>query len=172
MVIWITGLSGAGKTSVGKALCALWRRNEPATVLVDGDDVRRVLGRNEAADAFTQAGRREVAERIAAICDWLDAQDINVVCCTISAFPDLLTCNRKKFSRYFEVFLEVPLEVVEQRAPSDLYGRARRGEVINVVGVDLPFAPPPGPDLVIDNRADIDDFAPIAAHILEQALAA
>ena len=170
MVIWLTGLSGAGKTTVGRELCALWRINEPGTVLVDGDDVRRVLGRFDGDDAYTPAGRREVAQRIVAICRWLDDQQINVVCCTISAFPDLLECNRKRFSRYFEVLLDAPMEVVARRSPSDLYRRARRGEVSNVIGVDLPFVSPPNPDLIIDNRRETDDFESIAADILAKAI--
>lgn len=171
VVIWLTGLSGSGKSAIGKALCRAWRRQDPATVLVDGDDIRRILGRDHAM-AYEPAARREVAERIAAVCAWLDGQGINVVCCTISAFPDLLERNRTTFSRYFEVFVDVSMEIVERRSPTDIYRRARRGEIANVVGMDIPFSPPAMPDLVVDNSIDLEDVTPLAARILEDALAA
>ena len=168
MVIWITGLSGAGKTSIGRAVIDMWRQDNPAVVLVDGDDVRQLLGR-DGPDDYTLAGRRVVAEPIVALCKWLDGQGIDVVCCTISSFPDLLCANRDAYRDYFEVFVDVPLEIAATRSVSDLYGRAGRGEVNNVVGVDIPYTPPETPDLTIDNRADAGDFTDIARTILTQA---
>lgn len=168
MVIWITGLSGSGKTSIGRAVFDLWRQDNPAVALVDGDDVRRILGRDR-PDDYTLAGRRTVAEPIIALCKWLDGQGIGAVCCTISPFPDLLRANRDAFSDYFEVFVDVPLEIAAARSVSDLYGRARRGEVDNVVGVDIPYTPPEAPDLIIDNRAEAAEFTDIARTIVRQA---
>ena len=170
MVIWITGLSGAGKTSIGRAVLDLWRQDDPAVVLVDGDEVRRLLGLDR-PDDYTPAGRRTVAERIIALCEWLDGQGIGAVCCTISSFPDLLRGNRDVFRDYFEVFVDVPVAIAEDRSAADLYGRARRGEVANVVGVDIPYTPPEAPDLVVDNHTDRGDFSGIAQTILRQAAA-
>lgn len=168
MVIWITGLSGAGKTTIGSALCRLLKRRAPNTVLVDGDEVRALIGRSENEGAYTLAARRDVADRIVAFCSWLDGQGMNVVCCTISAFPDLLAQNRNRFSAYFEVFLDVPEACLESRARSDLYGRARRGEIDNVVGIDLPYMPPVAPDMVIKNGHDAAGPDVLARQILEQ----
>lgn len=168
MVIWITGLSGAGKTSIGRAVVELCRQINPAVVLVDGDEVRELLGQEQQQN-YTAAGRRVVAERIVALCKWLDGQEIDAVCCTISSFPDLLRANRLAFRDYFEVFVNVPMEIAAARSVSDLYGRARRGEVTNVVGVDIPYIPPEAPDMTIDNRAGTVDFADIARSILRQA---
>jgi cytidine diphosphoramidate kinase len=171
MVIWITGLSGAGKTTIGRELCRLWKERAPHTVLVDGDDVRQILGQADGEHAYTLEARRGVAERIASMCAWLDGQGINVVCCTISAFPDLLARNRRRFHSYFEVFVDAPWPLLEQRARNDLYGRARRGETANVVGIDLPYLPPAAPDLVIRNDADAEVPAVLAAHIFDKARA-
>ena len=168
MVIWITGLSGAGKTSIGRAVLDLWRQDNPAVVLVDGDDVRQFLGRDR-PDDYTLAGRRAVAEPIVALCKWLDRQGIDAVCCTISSFPDLLRANRDAFRGYFEVFVDVPMEIVATRSASDLYGRAQRGEVENVIGVDIPYTPPEAPDLIVDNHPVADDFTDVARTILKQA---
>ena len=168
MVIWLTGLSGSGKSAIGQLIYDLWRRQAPNTVMVDGDRIREILGRED-DHSYTLEGRHEVAERIAALCAWLDGGDINVVCCTISLFAELHEHNRRRFSRYFEVYIDVPHDVLHRRDSKDLYGRAERGEISNVIGVDLPFTPPSAPDLIIDNSADAIDLGPIAADILSQA---
>ena len=72
MVIWLTGLAGSGNTTVGRHLYALCKPRAPNTVLVDGDDIRRILGRDELDWDYTLEGRRHVAERIHETCAWLD----------------------------------------------------------------------------------------------------
>lgn len=170
MVIWLTGLSGSGKTTIGRHILSLWRRSSPNTAFVDGDDVRRILAITNDDTAFTLEGRREVAERIAAICSWLDAQDIHVVCSTISLFDDLHEANNRKFSKYFEVYIDVPMETLARRDDKNLYAPAYRGEIHNVMGVDLPFSPPKAPDMVIDNSEDRADLRDVAEEILSRAL--
>jgi cytidine diphosphoramidate kinase len=170
MVIWLTGLSGSGKSTIGRSLFDLWKAEAPNTVIVDGDDIRQLL-KIDGENHYTLEARKEVAERIAGICAWLDGQEINVVCCTISLFGDLHERNRRTLSRYFEVFVSVPMDVLERRDTKNLYGPARRGEIRDVVGVDLPFSPPEQPDMVIDNRRDGIDLAAVAADILRRAMA-
>lgn len=170
MIIWITGLSGAGKTTIGREVCRLWKKQAPNTVLVDGDEIRELIGRVDGEDAYTMAARRIVAERIQSFCAWLDRQEINAVCCTISAFPDLLVQNRQRFSEYFEVFLDVPIDILEYRARGDIYKKAKLGEVKNVVGFDLPFSPPIAPHMVIENKFDSIDPRTWALRILERAV--
>ena len=137
----------------------------------DGDDIRRILGRDELDRDYTLEGRRLVAERIHEICAWLDRQDINVVCCTLSFFPDVHERNRRTLSRYFEVYISVPMDVLRRRDGKNLYAPAMRHEITNVVGVDLPFTPPAAPDMVIDNSRDGTDLRSFAADILDKALA-
>ncbi len=171
MVIWITGLSGAGKTTIGRCLHEIWKAKAPNTVLVDGDAVRRLVRFNAHDDAYSIEGRRAVASRYCDICAWLDSQDINVVCCTISFFEELRARNRRDLSEYFEVFISVPLETLKQRDKKGLYERALKGEIRNVVGVDLPLVPPIAPNMVVDNKSDRHDFREIAEDILGRALA-
>ncbi len=171
MVIWLTGLSGSGKTTLGRHLYALWKAQAPDTVLVDGDDIRRILGREEEERDYTPDGRRNVAERIHEICAWLDRQCINVVCCTMSFFPDVHERNRRVLSRYFEVYISVPMDILRRRDTKNLYAPAMRHEITNVIGVDLPFTPPAASDMVIDNSRDGVDLDALAAGILEKALA-
>ena len=171
MIIWLTGLSGAGKTTIGQHICDIWKVQAPNTVLVDGDAVRSLVRFNTSDDAYSIEGRHAAASRYCDICDWLDDQDINAVCCTISFFEDLHERNRRDLSRYFEVFINVPMDVLERRDPKKLYERARRGEVKNVVGVDLPLEVPKSPDMVLDNSVDGADLRQIAQDILDRALA-
>jgi adenylylsulfate kinase-like enzyme len=99
----------------------------------------------------------------------MDRQGINVVCCTMSLFDEIHRRNREVFSEYFEVFLDVSMETLRRRDNKNLYGPASRGEVRNVIGVDLPFDPPRAPHLAIDNEEDGADLAAVAASILEKA---
>lgn len=169
MVIWLVGLSGSGKTTIGRELYERWKSIAPATVLVDGDEIRRIFGRDTAPDHYTLEGRRRNAERIFEICRWLDRQGINVVCCILSIFTEMREQNRSSFTRYFEVFVDVPVERLISRDDKGIYGPAVAGQRANVVGVDIPFPRPATADLVLDNSGF--DVAPstFAAEILARA---
>ena len=153
MVVWITGLSGVGKTTVGERLWRLWRRTEPNTVMIDGDVVRRMFGMRSQGDPYDLQGRRENAERIVELCRWLDEQDINVVCCLLAVFDDILERNRGLYTRYLEARLTAPLEILRARDPKGLYAKAATGGLRNVVGIDLPYDLRSRPDMLIDTTA-------------------
>ena len=163
MVVWLTGLSGVGKSTVGGELWRQWRSADPNTVLIDGDVMRRIFGHDTGSDPYTLEGRRTNIERIAAICGWLDAQDINVVCCVLAVFDDVLESNRKRYSAYLEVRLTAPRETLIARDPKGLYAEALAGRTRNVVGVDIPYALQSQPDLAFDTAQGMD-----ALHIAER----
>lgn len=150
MVIWLIGLSGSGKTTLGKEIARLWKTEQTNTVLVDGDEVRRIFRQDTNQSDYSLEGRRLNAERIFELCAWLDAQDINVVCSILSIFPDLRQRNREHFKRYFEVYLNPPFETLVKRDTKGLYRKALCGDMGNMVGVDIPFPPPTCADLEID----------------------
>ncbi len=162
MVIWIVGLSGAGKTTIGKAVYEKWRQQAPNTVLLDGDQLRQVFAHDNRKTNYSIEGRRVNAQRAIGLCQLLDSQSINVVCCLLSIFEDHRQDNRNKLSRYFEVFVDVPMAELIARDDKGLYQAAVAGETKNVVGVDIPFDRPQSPDLVIENshqQADIERYA-------------
>ena len=159
-------MSGAGKTTLGRELVAQWKRQDPATVLVDGDEIRAVFAADRDADAHTVAGRRRNSDRIVGICSWLDQQEINAVCCVLSIFPDVREENRRRFRSYYEVFVDSPMERLIARDSKGLYASARTGAITNVVGVDIPFPRPTTSDMVVENAGVSFDVAPIAADIL------
>lgn len=163
MVIWVIGLAGAGKTALGSALCGLLRERNPATVHMDGDHVRAMMG----DDLGHSVGDRERnGWRICRMCLWLDDQGIDVVCSVLSMFPEQRAWNRETYSRYFEVFVEVSLDVLEARDQKELYSRARAGQIRNVVGVDLPFPVPTEADLVFPNDEPLSDFRSAAETVM------
>jgi cytidine diphosphoramidate kinase len=172
VVIWIIGLSGAGKSTIGRELARQWRLAAPNCVMLDGDELRDVFGHNRDDTAYTVEGRRLNADRMTALCSLLDRQGINVVCCILSLFPEMRLDNRARFSRYFEVFLDAPLSALRRRDPKGLYAAAESGTQRNVVGVDIPFARPATADLVIDTSGQDADIRALAASILRQAGAA
>ncbi len=169
MVIWIVGLSGSGKTTTGKEIHRLWKPQAPNTVMVDGDDVRRILGHDTKPYNYTIEGRLQNAKRIVEVCKWLDNQDINVICCILCIFKDVMNQNRNIFSSYYEVFLEAPIELLKKRDPKGLYKKAAEGRENNVVGIDIPFEPPQNPDLTILNSESMITPAEIAESVLVKA---
>lgn len=168
MVIWLIGLSGSGKTTLGREVARQWKQQAPNTLLVDGDEVRRIFRQDTQATDYSLAGRRLNAERIFELCAWLDAQEINVVCSLLSIFPDLRTLNRTRFRHYYEVYLNPPMQTLIERDTKGLYRKALAGELRDMVGVDIPFPPPVGADLEIDTSQPAD-IAELARDILARA---
>lgn len=148
MVIWLIGLAGSGKTTIGKELAALMRRRKRSVVVLDGDAFRAVCGNDLGHDI---AGRRENGWRMARFCAFLDAQGIDVVCCILSLFEEQREWMRQAASKYVEVYIEVDMSELVRRDQKGLYSQALRGEISNVAGVDLPFPPPKAPDVVLQN---------------------
>jgi adenylylsulfate kinase len=165
MVIWLVGLSGAGKSTIGRATYELIKEELPNTVFVDGDEVREVF-RHDSHDAYSIDGRRLNSERISALCRWLDRQGINVVCSILSIFEEHRKENRAAFTRYFEVFVDASMEDLLARDYKNLYADANAGLQKNVVGVDIPFAPPAAPDFVVKNGNPPVDAVEVATQIV------
>lgn len=172
MVIWLIGLSGAGKTTIGRRVFETWKSEAPNTVFVDGDDIRVLFRHDQRPDAHTLDGRRLNAEHITDLCAWLDSQGINVVCAILSLFPEMRRQNRNLFSGYFEVYLKVPMDELYRRDSKGLYAAAERGEMPNVVGKDIPFPEPDAADLVIENSGPGADPKTLANEILAKAMKA
>ncbi len=168
-MIWFIGLSGSGKTTLGSKVFELVKGQYSNTVLIDGDEIRSVFGQNSDDMHYTLADRRLNAERITSLCQLLDRQGINVICCVLSIFQDQRLENRRKFSRYFEVLMDAPLKVLKARDVKGLYTAATQGQIKNVVGIDLPYYRPTTSDMVIDTSVANPDINEIANQVLEAA---
>ena len=165
MVTWFIGLSGAGKSTLANMLYAEKKAEFPNTVLVDGDTLREVWGDRVGHDI---EGRRKNAERLSKLCAWLDDQGIHVIAAVLSLFPEWQDWNRDTFSAYHEVFLDVPMDVLEARDTKGLYAAARSGELIDVAGVDIPFPPPPRPNQHLKSPEVLASPEDLFRHILSE----
>lgn len=168
MVIWLIGLSGAGKTTIGREVWRQWREQSANVVMLDGDEVRDVIGRDPQGDPYSVEGRRRNAERITALCELLDRQGVHVVCCILSIFPEMRAQNRERFTEYLEVSVATPLEACVARDDKGIYAPALRGETHNVVGIDIPFAAPLDADVVLENHFERSDPAELAARVIDE----
>jgi len=147
-VYWLTGLSGAGKSTLGSLLYEHLRSRKDSVVYLDGDILREVFG---GLHGHTIDERRLLAMSYARMCRILSLQGIDVVCATISMFHSVRRWNRENIPAYFEVYLNVPIEVLIQRDQKQLYSRALRGEVSDVMGVNVDIEAPESPDVVLVN---------------------
>jgi adenylylsulfate kinase len=168
MVIWIVGLAGSGKTVIGRELCKLLKNSYSNTVFVDGDDIRSIFKHDRSEGDYSLESRKKNAERICEICAWLDKQGVNVVCSVLSIFEESRRWNRRTYSEYFEVFINVSMEVLKARDQKGLYSGAAAGNIKNVVGFDIQFEVPESPDMVIDNNMKTDNFSGFAKKIYEK----
>jgi adenylylsulfate kinase-like enzyme/phosphohistidine swiveling domain-containing protein len=152
-VFWITGLSGAGKTTVGRELSSRLRAAGHPVVFLDGDALRAVI----AEDLGHSAGhRRRSAMRNARLCRLLSAQGADVVCATISLFHEVQHWNRENIPGYREIYLRVPIDELRRRDSKGIYAAAQRGDARDVVGLDVTAEAPETPDLVLDNYGPLD----------------
>ena len=146
-VYWLTGLSGAGKTTIGRLWRDELRRAGETVVFLDGDEMRSVFGTGL---GFSGADRRKLAESYGRLCALLSGQGVTVVCCTISMFNSVRAWNRAHIPGYYEVYIQASMDTLRQRDQKGLYSR----NADNVAGVGLQVELPEAPDLVLDNNGD------------------
>ena len=156
MVIWLTGISGAGKTTLSDAIARRFKRFVPELVQIDGDEIRELFG---ASLSYREPDRYEQIQRIQRLARMLDRQNMLVLVAALYGHPDLFARNREIFSEYFEVYLKAPLDLVQRRDPKDLYRKVTLGEMDNVVGIDIPWHAPENPHLQIDAEQEVDPDA-------------
>ena len=168
-VLWFTGLSGAGKSTIAnlveKQLHALGRH----TYLLDGDNVRHGLNRDL---GFTDADRVENIRRVAEVAKLMSDAGLIVMVSFISPFRAERRMARSlfEFGEFFEVHVDTPIAVAEARDVKGLYAKARRGELKNFTGIDSPYEPPEKPEIYIDTtRTSSEDSATAIVDELRKA---
>ena len=142
-VYFFTGLSGAGKTTIGGLFHRRLKATKPNVVLLDGDEIRVAFGEDV---GYTQSERLRWAGRIFRVCKLLANQGIDVVVCSIAMYESVRRWNRENIGNYKEIYIKVSKDTLLQRNQKGLYTAGK-----NVVGIDLPFDEPQSPDLVIPN---------------------
>jgi len=151
-VVWLTGLSGAGKSTIADLVERALHADGRHTFLLDGDNVRHGLNSDL---GFSDADRVENIRRIAEVAALMVDAGLIVLVSFISPFRAERALARELVAEneFCEVFVDTPLAVAEQRDPKGLYARARRGELPNFTGIDSPYEPPENPELRLDTTA-------------------
>jgi glutamine kinase len=147
-VFWITGLSAAGKTSIGRALATHLRASGCPVIFLDGDTLRAV------ADdlGYSAKDRRAAAMRNGRLCRMLADQGFDVVCSTISLFHDVQRWNRENIPGYNEILVRAPIEELKRRDSKGVYSGS---DPSNVVGMDIAAEMPEAPDLILENDSSL-----------------
>lgn len=145
---WITGLSGAGKTTIAKELHAILQQKGGNVVMLDGDILRSVF---QAQDQYSREGRLSLALQYARLCKMLTDQGLTVICATISMFKECHQYNREHINGYKEIYLRVPMEILRKRDTKNIYSQASAKGMAQVVGVDIEYDEPKNADLIIEN---------------------
>jgi adenylylsulfate kinase-like enzyme len=145
-VIWITGLSASGKTTLAKIVTMKLRNNNYPVVMLDGDQLRDILG---ASKRHSQAARKTLAHQYSHLVQTISQQGIIVVIATVALFKEVHDWNRENIPGYFEVFLDVPIVKLKERDPKGLYKMFDQGKINNLAGLDLHVDFPSNPDLCI-----------------------
>ncbi len=151
VVVWITGLSASGKTTVSKHLVGMLTEVQPS-ILLDGDELRGALG---VVGNYSREQRVELAKSYFKLAKLLANQGFVVVVAALAMFNEIYTWNQENQENYFEVFLNPPVDELFKRDPKGLYARFRSGIEKNVAGLDLKVDFPDGPDLIFSSDQNL-----------------
>jgi adenylylsulfate kinase len=160
-VLWFTGLSGAGKSTIAAALAAEFERRNLNFEILDGDVVRTHLSKGL---GFSKEDRDTNIRRIGWVARTLARHGCITICAAISPYRAIRDEIRAETRRFVEVYVKVPIEVCESRDVKGLYKKARAGEIKGFTGIDDPYEEPLSPEVVCET--DKETVAESAAKIL------
>lgn len=155
--LWLTGLSGAGKSTIAREFERQLIHAGHAVFVIDGDNLRQGLCKNL---GFSPGDRSENIRRAAEVCKLLNEAGMLVIASFVAPYRADRAMAREIVGadQFIEVYVSTSLHVCEERDPKGLYKKARAGEIPNFTGVSAPFEEPLQPDLVLDtHRLSIDD---------------
>lgn len=167
--VWLTGLSGAGKTTTAEALIPMLEAAGRTVTLLDGDRVRQHLSRGL---GFSKEDRDTNVRRVGFVAAEIVRHGGAVVCALVSPYRDARADARALVGSdaFVEVFVDTPLAVCEARDTKGLYARARAGELAAFTGINDPFEAPEHPELRLDTQgcAPAENARRIVAHLAER----
>jgi bifunctional enzyme CysN/CysC len=163
-ILWFTGLSGAGKSTIANLVEAKLHARGVHTIMLDGDNVRHGLNKDL---GFTEADRVENIRRVAEVARLMTDAGLIVLCSFISPFRAERRLARELAApgEFLEIFVDAPLDVVVARDPKGLYKRALAGEIKNFTGVDQAYEPPEAPEITL--QSDLETPQTLADRIVD-----
>lgn len=155
MVLWFTGLSGAGKTTTAREVARELREQGRRVELLDGDELRTTICRGL---GFTREDRMENIRRIVYVAKLLARNGVIVLVSAITPYVDMRDYARSEIPEYVEVYVRCPLEECERRDVKGLYAKARRNEIPQFTGISDPYDEPTQAEITIDtNQASLSE---------------
>jgi adenylylsulfate kinase len=145
-VIWFTGLSGSGKSTISELVVERLRDQGVPVEHLDGDRIRAVFP----STGFTKSERDMHIKRVGYLASRLESHGVFVVASFVSPYAESRDFVRRLCRNFLEIYVATPLEECERRDTKGLYARARRGEIQNFTGVNDPYEPPTRPELTLD----------------------
>ena len=142
-LIWITGLSGSGKSEIGKLILPMIKKKIGPTVLINGDDLRNIFK----LYGYTKKDRLENAKKFYGLYKLITDQGINVIFCVVSMFDAVRSWNKKFINNYIEIYIKTELKKIIQQNKKETYFNNKK----NVVGIDIKPELPKNPDITITN---------------------
>ena len=155
-VIWITGLSGAGKTTLSKDLGNRLKKNGIPCILLDGDIIRSIFSEDKDERDYTYDSRKRMAIKYSRLSLILASQGYCVITSVIGMFKEIYNWNKKNLPGYYEIFLDIPLFELKKRDPKGIYKKFESGKITNVAGLDLIIQKPKNPDMHIKDSKEIN----------------
>lgn len=161
VTVWFTGLSGAGKTTISRAVEKELKSYSYRVEVLDGDIVRQNLTKGL---GFSKEDRDENIRRVGFVAELLTRNQVSVLVSAISPYRDIRQEVRQKIGNFVEVYVNAPLAVCEQRDVKGLYKKARAGEIKNFTGIDDPYEPPLNPE--VECRTDLETLEESVSKVL------
>jgi adenylylsulfate kinase len=162
--LWLTGLSGAGKTTIAVALERELRERGARVERLDGDTVREGLTRDL---GFSKEDRDKNIERVSFVAKLLSRNEVGVIASFISPYRAARDKVRQETTNFIEVYVAAPLEVCESRDVKGLYAKARAGQIPQFTGIDDPYEEPLSPEILVntDQQSLEESVAQILAYL-------
>ncbi|MBD2016710.1 adenylyl-sulfate kinase [Microcoleus sp. FACHB-53] len=161
VTVWFTGLSGAGKTTISRAVGNRLKSYGQKLEILDGDVVRLNLCKGL---GFSKEDRDENIRRVGFVAGLLTRNQVTVLVSAISPYREIRQEVRERIGNFVEVYVNAPLQVCEQRDVKGLYKKARAGEIKNFTGIDDPYEPPFNPD--VECRTDLETVEESVSKVL------